>query len=62
MQPGAVAVAEEMKAPGRSSSMKEKSSAPITGATSVSTLSAPAIPRAIEAANAVCASWFTTTG
>ena len=41
----------KMKAPGRASSMKEKSSPPISGAVSVSTLSAPATCPATPAAN-----------
>jgi hypothetical protein len=46
----------KMKAPGRASSINEKSSAPITGGTSVSTRSRPTTSAATAAANAVCGS------
>jgi hypothetical protein len=42
--------------------MNEKSSAPITGGTAVSTRSLPTTSDAIDAANAVCRSWLRVTG
>ena len=58
MQPGAVAVADEDEGARPLLSMKAKSSAPITGGTSASTLSLPAISRATSAAKSVCRSWL----
>ena len=52
----------KMKAPGRAFSMKEKSSAPITGGAAASTRAAPTTSAATRAAKSVWAAALTVTG